>query len=62
MVTTTSSNTAANSTRFDWQLPVQCCRHTTGPGLEQFHERANITSLLQSAGRVLQILPKTKVI
>ena len=31
-------------------------------GMVQFHERANITSLVQSAGRVLQIIPKTKAI
>eukprot|EP00957_Ditylum_brightwellii_P186996 14241422-Ditylum_brightwellii.AAC.1 len=62
MVPTNSSNTSKNSTRFDWKSPAQCGRHTTGPGMEQFHERAHITSLVQSAGRVLQLIPKTKEI
>eukprot|EP00957_Ditylum_brightwellii_P114227 8708761-Ditylum_brightwellii.AAC.1 len=29
MVPNAQDNTAANPTRFDWRLPVQCCRHAT---------------------------------
>eukprot|EP00957_Ditylum_brightwellii_P094007 7158054-Ditylum_brightwellii.AAC.1 len=60
MMPTTSSNTSKNSTRFDWKSPLQCCRHATGPGMEQFHESTNITSLVQGASRALQLLSNTK--
>eukprot|EP00957_Ditylum_brightwellii_P159786 12161938-Ditylum_brightwellii.AAC.1 len=62
MVPTTSSNTSKNSTRFNWKSPAQCYRHATRPGMEQFHERVHITSLVQSSSRVLQLIPNTKAI